>query len=120
MRSGLSLHLRRWLGTGISYALPAGSILLAVAGPSGLGVFGFIAALATYLLQPRVAGWMWAVLAPHGHCQACGHAMPLVARWKCSCGYLPPRPRHVFSRCRLCGKGFRWVVCPVCDGSSLL
>ena len=120
MKIAMSLRLHRWLGTAGSYALPAGCLVLAASGPTGMGLFWVVAALVAYLFQPRVAGWCWAVLAPQGHCDACGHATPLVARWKCSCGYLPPHPRHVFSRCRFCGKGFRWIVCPVCDGSILL
>ena len=109
-----------FLGNSVQRLAIWSALILAFAGPSGLQLFFLLTAAVTGLFRPRVAGWFWAVLAPYAHCRACGHAMPLVARWKCSCGYLPPASRHVFSRCRLCAKGFRWVVCPACDGSILL
>lgn len=120
MRTRVRLPSKRWLGTGISWAVPVALAGLALAGPQEGRVVLLLGAGVAAVLRARVAEWLWVRMAPQGICAACGQAIPLVARWKCSCGHLPPRPRHVFGRCYLCRKGFRWVVCPGCDGSVLL
>ena len=116
----MRLRSRRWLGTGISYLIPVTVGGLALAAPSDLWPVCILAGGAAVLGRAHIERWLWGRLAPVGRCGACGQALPLVARWKCSCGHLPPVPRHVFQRCYLCRKGFRWIVCPNCDGSIML
>jgi hypothetical protein len=116
----MPLPLKRRLGTIASYGVPTIMFLLLPLVPRGvegpLIVLIVLTALGRQVLETTFWNW-WA---PYGECGACDHAVPLVARWKCSCGYLPPEPRHAFNRCILCGKGFRWITCPSCDGSILL
>ncbi|MFQ5793015.1 MAG: hypothetical protein ACE5JI_21300 [Acidobacteriota bacterium] len=116
----MTLRWRRWLGTGISYGIPVTAGMLALAVPPDLTPGCILVGGAAVLGRAQVERWLWGRLAPYGRCGACGHALPLVARWKCSCGHLPPVPDHVFRKCSLCRKGFRWVTCPNCEGSVLI
>lgn len=50
-------------------------------------------------------------------CFACGSTIELVSRFKCGCGFISYKDRHVFSPCPNCDKGFLWVVCPQCETS---
>jgi hypothetical protein len=114
------LPLKRRLGTWASYAIPISLLLLFPHVPRGLEGPLLVLAVAAWVGRRVLEMMFWTWWAPYGYCEACGHAIPLVARWKCGCGYLPPDPRHAFGRCVLCGKGFRWVSCPSCDGSILI
>ncbi len=116
----MRLRSRRWCGTGISYLVPVTVGVLALLAPSDLLPFFILVGTVAVLGRAHFERWLWGMLAPYGNCGACGHAIPLVARWKCSCGHLPPQPRHIFRHCYLCWKGFRWVTCPNCEGSILL
>ena len=59
-------------------------------------------------------------LIPTFRCPACGYQIDLVQHWKCSCGFVPGHPQHVFSRCRNCGKNFAWIPCPNCGAGILV
>jgi hypothetical protein len=114
------LRLKRHLGTGMSYAASIILGLLAFPVSSDFRGLLLVGALVGVLGRRRLEELFWTWVAPFGICRACGQGIPLVARWKCGCGYLSPKARHAFGRCVLCHKAFRWVVCPACDGSVLL
>ncbi len=114
------LSLKRRLGTGVSYAIPVLLALLALQAPSGVAGLLGIGVIVSAVGRAKVEAMLWDWWAPFGICLACHHTIPLVARWKCGCAYLPPKPRHAFGRCRLCQKGFRTLTCPACEGSILI
>ncbi len=64
-----------------------------------------------------VSRWLQERLLPEATCFACGSTVDLVNRYKCGCGFISYKARHVFSPCPFCGKVFLWVVCPECETS---
>ncbi|MBI1912104.1 MAG: hypothetical protein HYS21_08890 [Deltaproteobacteria bacterium] len=54
---------------------------------------------------------------PEAPCFGCGTSIELVGRYKCGCGFIPYKDRHVFSPCPNCGKRFLFMVCPYCETS---
>jgi len=75
--------------------------------------------LLTFSIIP-FSRWLQEYLIPEAACPACGHTVELIGQYRCSCGYLSPRERHIFSPCPLCRKHFRWLTCPVCETSILI
>ena len=76
----------------------------------------FIIHILTFKVVPvsrRLQEW----LIPEAACFACGSTGDLVNRYKCGCGFISFKDRHVFTPCPNCGKGFLWVVCPACETS---
>jgi len=75
--------------------------------------------LLTFRVIP-ISRWIQEQLIQEAVCYACGQEVELVNQYRCSCGYISPRERHVFSPCPICGKCFSWIVCPVCETSILI
>jgi hypothetical protein len=75
--------------------------------------------LFTFRLIPIVR-WLQEQLIPEAVCLACGQEIELVNQYRCGCGYISPRERHIFSPCALCGQSFLWIVCPACETSILI
>ena len=117
----MSLPLKRRLGTGMSYAIPVFLGLLIPHVPSGVDGLLLMGVILTALGRTTLEAALWNWLAPYAVCKACGHTFPTLARYKCNCGYIAPKIRHAFSPCPLCKKGgFRWLVCPFCEGSIVI
>lgn len=74
----------------------------------------FIVHVLTFKVIP-ISRWLQERLIPEATCFGCGTSIELVDRYKCGCGFIPYKDRHVFSPCPHCGKGFLWVVCPQCE-----
>jgi hypothetical protein len=64
-----------------------------------------------------VSRWIEEKLIPEAACYNCGAAIGLTQAYKCSCGFLPHKERHIFSPCPMCGKTFSWIICPECETS---
>jgi hypothetical protein len=75
--------------------------------------------LLTFKVIP-VSRWLQEYLIPEAVCPGCGQAIELVGLYRCNCGYLSPRERHIFTPCPLCRKQFLWLICPVCETSILI
>lgn len=79
--------------------------------------------LAFHLLTFRVipiSRWIQERLISEAVCFACGQEVELVSQYRCGCGYIAPRERHVFSPCPMCGQRFLWIICPACETSILI
>lgn len=100
-----------WLGLGEAAQGLERASALALLGVLLYALFGRLNPL-----PGRVA--CWAIRA--AQCSACGAIVDLVDTWRCRCGFVTWRPRHVFAPCPHCGQGFRWVVCPGCGASILI
>lgn len=48
-------------------------------------------------------------------CPACNYRIPLRNWWRCPCGFVGFRERHVLAPCRNCGREFAWLTCPHCE-----
>jgi hypothetical protein len=70
----------------------------------------------TFRIVP-VSRWLQETLIREVECYACGSVIELEGTYKCGCGYISHRERHVFSPCPMCGKYYSWVVCPMCETS---
>ena len=53
-------------------------------------------------------------------CYSCGHKIDLVDLWRCSCSFIQPFPRHIFTPCQQCGKSIAFIICPRCDTGLLI
>lgn len=78
-----------------------------------------LAHLLTFRIIP-VSRWLQEWLIPEAVCPGCGTAIDLVGIYRCGCGFVPHKERHVFSPCPMCGKLYSWVVCPLCETSILV
>jgi len=67
-----------------------------------------------------ISRWIQERLISEAVCFACGQEVELVSQYRCGCGYISPKERHVFSPCPMCGKCFLWIVCPACETSILI
>ena len=56
-------------------------------------------------------------LMPEAVCYSCGTVIELVGIFRCGCGFISHKERHVFSPCSMCGKYFSWLSCPICETS---
>lgn len=75
-----------------------------------------IADILTFRVIP-VTLWIEEKLIPEAVCYGCGAAIDLVGLYKCGCGFLSHKERHLFSPCPMCGKSFSWITCPECETS---
>jgi len=75
--------------------------------------------LLTFRFIP-ILRWLQEQLIPDAVCFACGQDIELVNQYRCGCGYISPRERHIFSPCALCKQSFLWIECPACQSSNLL
>jgi len=66
---------------------------------------------------PRLVIWLEVLLFRYARCRACGIHFDLVDRWRCSCGYISSKHRHLFRGCRRCKSHFPYVRCPRCSVS---
>lgn len=57
------------------------------------------------------------LLIPEAVCYSCGTVIDLVGSFRCGCGFLSHKERHVFSPCPMCGKVFLFLTCPSCETS---
>lgn len=73
----------------------------------------------TYRMIP-VLRWIQEKLIKDVVCYTCGTEIDLINQFRCSCGYMPYKERHVFSPCPMCRKYFLWITCPLCETSILI
>lgn len=120
----LSISSKRWLiACGYHAAIIASSLILTKLGTAleneTIGMFAIgllISDVLTFRLIP-ISRWIQESLIQEGTCYGCGAVVEFIGRYKCSCGYLSPKDRHIFSPCGLCKKSFRFAVCPKCETS---
>lgn len=98
---GVGMWLGEWLGV---------EELIVV---SGLAVLAYIVALRLSRFPWRVQSW----IIRDTRCLECGQRIDLVDNWRCGCGYVTWRPRHLFSPCPHCRKVFRWLICTRCQAT---
>lgn len=72
--------------------------------------------LFTFRIIP-VSRWIQKRLISEAICLSCGAVIDLVGLYRCGCGFLSHKERHVFSPCPMCGKTFSWINCPECETS---
>lgn len=64
-----------------------------------------------------VSRWIEEKMITEATCLSCGTAISLVGTYRCGCGFISYKERHVFSPCPMCGKFYLWVTCPACETS---
>jgi len=75
-----------------------------------------LAHLLTFRIIP-ILRWIQERLIREATCYGCGAMIALDGLFRCSCGYMSHRERHVFSHCPMCSKYYRWITCPACETS---
>ncbi len=76
----------------------------------------WLADILTFRAIP-VSRWIEEKLIPEARCFGCGTIIDLVGLYKCGCGFLSHKERHIFGPCPMCGKTFSWIICPECETS---
>lgn len=85
-------------------------------GLSKLSTGLLLADILTFRIMP-VSKWFEETLLPEARCFGCGNPVSMVSAFRCGCGFVPYKERHVFSPCPECGKTFAWITCPECETS---
>jgi hypothetical protein len=96
-------------------------VALLLGQPGIAGFFGllFLVYLVTLRVNP-LPRWVEQKVIREAQCPACSEIIDLVNNvWACGCGFQSWEPRHALSICPGpgCGRTFRWLVCPNCEGS---